>query len=100
MPEEKMRDPLPKTGMKGSLHMEWKRCGKPTCRCRTGVLHGPYIYRRWRDDAGRQKREYIPSSDVLSVLLTLEARRQVKREIKRLQQSLRQHGKDASCREP
>ena len=33
----------------GSLQREWRRCGKPTCRCTNGMLHGPYWYLQWRD---------------------------------------------------
>jgi len=50
----------------GSLHTEWKRCGKPSCRCARGALHGPYWYRRWRED-GRQRRQYVPAGEVEQV---------------------------------
>jgi len=42
----------------GVLRAEGVRCGKPTCRCATGERHGPYLYRRWRED-GRQLRAYV-----------------------------------------
>nr|WP_301002472.1 DUF6788 family protein [Capsulimonas corticalis] len=29
--------------------MQYTRCGKTTCRCREGSLHGPYYYRVWRE---------------------------------------------------
>src|SRR5262249_42774341 len=46
-PEQQMTvASLPPTG---SLQREWRRCGKPTCRCASGMLHGPYWYLRWRD---------------------------------------------------
>lgn len=32
-------NPLP-----GSLRKRQMRCGKQSCRCRTGALHGPYYY--------------------------------------------------------
>jgi len=32
-------NPLP-----GSLRKRHMRCGKQSCRCRTGALHGPYYY--------------------------------------------------------
>ena len=50
--------PLP-----GVIRAEWVRCGKPTCRCVTGERHGPYLYRRWRED-GRQRRAYIGPGEV------------------------------------
>jgi len=53
-------DLLPKTG---SLQAEWRRCGKPRCRCTGGTLHGPYWYLRWRE-GGRQRRQYVPCEQV------------------------------------
>ena len=51
-------EPLP-----GSLHVEFKRCGKPSCRCARGELHGPYWTRRWRE-GGRQRREQVRPEDL------------------------------------
>jgi hypothetical protein len=52
----------------GSLHLEFKRCGRARCRCRRGFLHGPYVYRRWRED-GRQRKAYVPMKRLSEVLL-------------------------------
>lgn len=63
----------------GSLHAEQKRCGKANCRCTSGRekdLHGPYYYRRWRDEDGNQRKEYVPKSDVEKVQAAIEKRRQ------------------------
>jgi hypothetical protein len=51
--------PLP-----GRLYAERKRCNRPNCRCAAGgdALHGPYLYRRWRE-GGRRRRQYISSAD-------------------------------------
>ena len=42
---------LPKA-IKGSIQLQWKRCGRKNCRCSEGYLHGPYIVRllacRWQ----------------------------------------------------
>lgn len=46
----------------GALLPEYKRCGKPNCRCAQGQLHGPYYYRRWRDTGGVQRKQYVPRS--------------------------------------
>jgi len=60
----KSGDLFPKTeALPGSLHAEWKRCGKPSCRCTRGELHGPYWYRRWRE-SHRQRRQYITGRDL------------------------------------
>jgi hypothetical protein len=54
---------LPKTPGIGSLHLEYKRCGKPTCRCCRGLLHGPYAYLH-RRDRGSQKKTYVPMASL------------------------------------
>ena len=59
---------LPKTEpLQGSLYQEWKRCGKPRCRCaKQGTeqrLHGPYFYRFYRH-SGVQHRQYVRQKDV------------------------------------
>jgi len=46
--------------LRGALIAEYKRCGKPNCHCARGEPHGPYYYRRWRDESGRQHKEYVP----------------------------------------
>jgi hypothetical protein len=59
---------LPKIApLKGSLHVERKRCGKPTCRCMNGgERHGPYWSHRWRE-GGRQRRRYVKAADLEQV---------------------------------
>ena len=67
---------LPKMTL-GSLHLEYKRCGRPNCRCRVGFLHGPYLVRRWRE-SGRQRKAYVPMKRFTEVLLEIEKRRAAK----------------------
>ena len=44
---------------KTTIREEYKRCGKPSCRCNTeGELHGPYLYEYWKED-GRTRSRYI-----------------------------------------
>ena len=70
-------DSLPRNDpQRGSLHLEWKRCGKPACRCKLGALHGPYWYRHFRED-GKQRKRYVPLRRVASELqIQAESRRQ------------------------
>lgn len=68
--EPKSDETLPKTAV-GSLHLEFKTCGRPNCRCRRGLLHGPYLYRHSRD-GGRQRKEYVPMKRLGEVLLEME----------------------------
>jgi hypothetical protein len=51
--------PLP-----GRLYAERKRCNRPNCRCVAGgdMLHGPYLYLRWREN-GRRRRQYVKPGD-------------------------------------
>lgn len=35
------------------------RCGKPSCRCARGELHGPYWYVYWRDSGGKLRKRYV-----------------------------------------
>jgi hypothetical protein len=85
----KMPDPLPKAGyLKGSLHIENKRCGKPNCRCVRGYLHGPFFYRRWRQD-GSQKKEYVRHENVAAVLSAIARRQALEREVVEIRKQTR-----------
>jgi hypothetical protein len=64
---------LPKT-LPGAVCAEWKKCGKPTCRCARGKLHGPYYYRYWRE-GGRLRKAYVPRREVGETMACCEARR-------------------------
>lgn len=62
----------------GSLHEEWRRCGKGNCRCASGDpgdRHGPYWVRRWRDASGEQRKQYVRGADLAEVREAIEARR-------------------------
>jgi hypothetical protein len=52
----------------GSLHLEFRRCGRQNCRCQRGLLHGPYAYRHWRE-GGQQRKKYVPMSRLGEVVL-------------------------------
>ena len=65
-------DLLPKIA--GSLHLEFKTCGRSGCRCRSGLPHGPYLYRHWRE-AGQQHKTYVPMRQLTEVLRELERHR-------------------------
>jgi hypothetical protein len=67
----KNSDPLPKiVPLPGVLLANGVRCGKPACRCARGELHGPYLYRRWRE-GGRQRRQYVRLDDAETVRAAL-----------------------------
>jgi hypothetical protein len=41
-----------------SYRSEMVRCGKKSCRCARGELHGPYWYAYW-SEGGKTKSEYV-----------------------------------------
>ncbi len=78
--EQKPQIPLPKTPpdltLDGAVCAQYKRCGKPNCRCARGELHGPHFYRfRWQ--GGRVIKEYVPLSRVEEVRAACANHRQL-----------------------
>ncbi len=47
----------------GSVITEHKRCGKASCRCSRGQLHGPYYY-LFQRVGGRLRRTYLRPAQV------------------------------------
>jgi hypothetical protein len=47
---------------------------QPNCRCSLGLLHGPYVYKHWREN-GRQKKECVPMKRLSEVALEMERQR-------------------------
>jgi hypothetical protein len=89
MTYENIRVPaIPMLPLKGSIHVEWKRCNRPNCRCANSHLHGPYFYRRWRED-GRLRRAYVPREDLASALLAVALRREVQHVVGSVQSAIR-----------
>jgi hypothetical protein len=60
--KNKTENPLPKT-LPGSVHRQYVRCGKPTCKCARGELHGPYYYHFTRE-SGRLVKRYLKAGEV------------------------------------
>ena len=63
--------PLPKNWSPGTLHLEWKTCGRASCRCTQGLLHGPYIYLH-RRDGPNQRKAYVAMRDLAQIIEELE----------------------------
>ncbi len=78
---------LPKTTpakLPGTVQPQWVRCGKRTCKCARGDLHGPYPYRMWRDQRGGQHKQYVKAADVEAVRAACQARQDEEREARRI----------------
>lgn len=63
----------------GTLARQWVRCGRPSCRCARGELHGPYWYHFTRE-GGRLRKRYVKPGDLADVRAGIEARRRRKAE--------------------
>jgi hypothetical protein len=69
----KVEDLLPKM-LPGTVCAQMVRCGKPTCKCARGELHGPYFYRFvWQ--GGKQRKIYVKQKEVAQVRKACETRR-------------------------
>ena len=81
----KPADPLPKTApaaLPGTVHAQYVRCGKPTCRCASGDSadgHGPYHYRFWRED-GRLRKAYVRQGELEATRRACQARQEGERQ--------------------
>lgn len=60
--ENKTKNLLPKM-LPGSVHQQFVRCGKATCKCAGGELHGPYYYHFVRA-AGKLTKRYLKAHEV------------------------------------
>lgn len=70
--KNKTENPLPKM-MPGSVHAQYVRCGKPSCKCARGELHGAYYYHFVRVDGNRTKR-YLKTHEVAQMRAACLAR--------------------------
>lgn len=61
----------------GTVHLQRRVCGRPTCRCRRDEPHvGHYFF--WRQ-SGRLRKRYIPRDEVEVVRAACEERRRRER---------------------
>ena len=76
--ENKIVKVLPKM-LGGTVHQQFKKCGKATCKCARGELHGPYFYHFVRV-GGKLKKRYLKASEVEQVQAACRTRQQADRE--------------------
>jgi hypothetical protein len=67
----------PEATLRGTLHSQGRRCGRPGCRCARGELHGPYLYLALYSE-GRSRSLYVPGGQAQAVggLVGATARRE------------------------
>ncbi len=68
----KTENPLPKK-LPGAICAQMIRCGKPSCKCVGGALHGPYYYHFFRVDGALIKR-YVRAENISQALAACHAR--------------------------
>jgi hypothetical protein len=72
--KNKTENPLPKM-LPGSVHAQYVRCGKATCKCARGELHGAYYYYFVRV-GGKLKKRYLKAHQVEQMRNACLARRE------------------------
>jgi hypothetical protein len=68
---------LPKI-LRGSVHRQFKKCGKSNCKCFSGELHGPYFYHFIRSN-GKLKKRYLKAEEVEQTRLACLARQNIEK---------------------
>ena len=70
----KTRQPLHQiAAVAGTVHVQRRLCGRPTCRCRCGHLYvGHYFF--WRE-SGRLRKRYVTATEVGAVRAACDERR-------------------------
>jgi transposase len=63
--------------LRGTLVSQGRRCGKESCRCATGDLHGPYTYVSVPRPGARPRLVYVPTNLVEMVAGQVAAAAQV-----------------------
>ena len=67
----------------GTLHLQYVRCGKKSCKCASGRRENGHKawYRFWRDEYGVQHKSYVKRSELDTVRQAIERRQaRVRRE--------------------
>jgi hypothetical protein len=84
LPKSNSAKALPKNSfdsLPGSVISEFKKCGKPNCKCQRGDLHGPYYYRFYRVE-GKLRREYVRKERLRAVQSQIQEFRTFNQSIK------------------
>jgi hypothetical protein len=62
-----------------SICKQYRKCGKPGCKCNDGALHGPYFFYFYRVD-GKLKKKYIRKADAAELWKSYSMQRQVQKQ--------------------
>jgi len=64
---------------KTAICQQFRKCGKPCCRCNAGALHGPYFFFFYRED-GKLKKSYIRKADAAELWESYSQWRQIQKQ--------------------
>ena len=78
--EKEKANSLPKS-IPGTVIAQMVRCGKSSCKCARGELHGPYFYRFWRTGR-RLHKTYVRKSETAAIKAACDNYRNEQREIR------------------
>jgi hypothetical protein len=70
----KTQNLLPKI-LLGTVHRQFKKCGKSNCKCACGKLHGAYYYHFVRVD-GKLRKRYLRPDEVNETRVAVQHRQQ------------------------
>lgn len=74
--ENKTEDLLPKIAAQGgTVHRQFVRCGKASCKCARGELHGAYYYHFIRVN-GKLTKRYLKADQVESLRVACASRQE------------------------
>jgi len=94
--ENENAKPLPKS-IPGAVIVQMVRCGKPSCKCARGELHGPYFYRYWRH-GGRLHKTYVRKNEAAAMKAACDNYRNEQREIRQMILDNEQQWRDMKAR--
>ncbi len=78
----------PSAMVAGSFYQMHKKCGRPTCRCAEGELHGPFPVIALRHE-GRRSTRSVSRDGVVEVRRRADAYRTFQRRRRRLREAMR-----------
>jgi hypothetical protein len=94
--KNKTENSLPKM-LPGSVHAQYVRCGKASCKCARGELHGAYYYHFVRV-GGKLKKRYLKAHEVEQIRDACSAWREEQSERRAQSHEVRQFIREINSR--
>jgi hypothetical protein len=62
-----------------AICQQFRKCGKPSCKCNSGSLHGPYYFYFYRED-GKLKKSYIRKAEAQALWESYSQQRELQKQ--------------------